>query len=130
MPKRHVPPDLYLNRELGQLEFNRRVLALAEDRTIPALERLRFEPYRREQMQITIDLMRAIRERLHPLRQQTPAKLPRLPNPHGNAGEITEVRRRIRRLRRTTVSKRSWSWLPRPGSLGQIDNLRVARLLA
>jgi len=42
MPKRHVPPDLYLNRELGQLEFNRRVLALAEDRTIPALERLRF----------------------------------------------------------------------------------------
>jgi polyphosphate kinase len=33
---------LYLNRELGQLEFNRRVLALAEDRGIPALERLRF----------------------------------------------------------------------------------------
>jgi polyphosphate kinase len=42
MVKRHVAPELYLNRELGQLEFNRRVLALAEDRNIPALERLRF----------------------------------------------------------------------------------------
>ncbi|MCE9642566.1 MAG: polyphosphate kinase 1 [Betaproteobacteria bacterium] len=42
MAKQHVPPELYLNRELGQLEFNRRVLALAEDRNIPALERLRF----------------------------------------------------------------------------------------
>jgi len=42
MAKRHVAPELYLNRELGQLEFNRRVLALAEDRRIPALERLRF----------------------------------------------------------------------------------------
>jgi polyphosphate kinase len=42
MAKRHVPPELYLNRELGQLEFNRRVLALAENRGIPALERLRF----------------------------------------------------------------------------------------
>ena len=42
MAKRHVASELYLNRELGQLEFNRRVLALAADRTIPALERLRF----------------------------------------------------------------------------------------
>ena len=42
MAKQHVPPELYLNRELGQLEFNRRVLALAEDRSVPALERLRF----------------------------------------------------------------------------------------
>src|SRR5258705_9490051 len=42
MPKRYVAPELYLNRELGQLEFNRRVLALAERQSIPALERLRF----------------------------------------------------------------------------------------
>src|SRR5258705_12087795 len=42
MPKRYVAPELYLNRELGPLESNRRVLALAEDRRIPALERLRF----------------------------------------------------------------------------------------
>jgi polyphosphate kinase len=35
-------PQLYLNRELAQLEFNRRVLAQAEDPEIPLLERLRF----------------------------------------------------------------------------------------
>ena len=32
----------YLNRELSQLAFNRRVLAQAEDRHIPLLERLRY----------------------------------------------------------------------------------------
>jgi len=35
-------PELYLNRELGQLAFNRRVLAQAENRSTPLLERLRY----------------------------------------------------------------------------------------
>ena len=35
-------PELYVNRELGQLAFNRRVLAQAENRATPILERLRF----------------------------------------------------------------------------------------
>ena len=34
--------SLYLNRELGQLAFNQRVLALAADAACPVLERLRF----------------------------------------------------------------------------------------
>ena len=35
-------PSLYLNRELSQLEFNFRVLAQAQDPSVPLLERLRF----------------------------------------------------------------------------------------
>jgi len=35
-------PQQFLNRELGQLEFNNRVLAQAEDKTIPLLERLKY----------------------------------------------------------------------------------------
>lgn len=34
--------DIYLNRELSQLAFNRRVLSQAEDSSIPLLERLRY----------------------------------------------------------------------------------------
>ena len=34
--------DHFLNRELQALEFNRRVLAQAEDKTVPLLERLKF----------------------------------------------------------------------------------------
>ncbi|MBU1424614.1 MAG: polyphosphate kinase 1 [Gammaproteobacteria bacterium] len=36
------PAQNFLNRELGLLEFNRRVLAQAEDATVPLLERLRY----------------------------------------------------------------------------------------
>lgn len=35
-------PEHYINRELSILEFNRRVLALAEDESAPILERLKF----------------------------------------------------------------------------------------
>ena len=40
--KRDLPAAHYLNRELGLLEFNRRVLAQAADEGVPLLERLRF----------------------------------------------------------------------------------------
>ncbi len=40
--KRSPPHAHFLNRELGILEFNRRVLAQAEDETVPLLERLTF----------------------------------------------------------------------------------------
>jgi polyphosphate kinase len=39
--QRHTP-EQFLNRELQALEFNRRVLAQAEDRAVPLLERLKF----------------------------------------------------------------------------------------
>jgi len=35
-------PELYINRELSLVEFNQRVLALAEQESIPLLERLQF----------------------------------------------------------------------------------------
>ena len=35
-------PELYVNRELSLLEFNRRVLELSKDQSVPVLERLRF----------------------------------------------------------------------------------------
>ena len=41
MAKKFVPQH-FLNRELGQLEFNHRVLAQAEDASIPLLERLKY----------------------------------------------------------------------------------------
>jgi polyphosphate kinase len=35
-------PENFINRELGQLEFNRRVLALADNADVPLLERLKY----------------------------------------------------------------------------------------
>jgi polyphosphate kinase len=42
MVKKNLTPSHFLNRELGLLEFNRRVLAQAADDSVPLLERLRF----------------------------------------------------------------------------------------
>ena len=42
MVKKNLTPTHFLNRELGLLEFNRRVLAQAADDAVPLLDRLRF----------------------------------------------------------------------------------------
>src|SRR5690348_18054520 len=39
---RLADPELYLNRELSWLDFNDRVLQLAEDESLPLIERLKF----------------------------------------------------------------------------------------
>ena len=41
-PPDHLPDDRFLNRELSWLDFNARVLALAEDEATPLLERAKF----------------------------------------------------------------------------------------
>src|SRR5260221_13379330 len=41
-PRKAPLPAQFLNRELGFLAFNRRVLAQAADESVPPLERLRF----------------------------------------------------------------------------------------
>jgi polyphosphate kinase len=41
-PATDLPEDRYLNRELSWLDFNARVLALAEDTSQPLLERVKF----------------------------------------------------------------------------------------
>ena len=38
----HLPPDRYLDRERSWIQFNERVLELAEDESIPLLERVRY----------------------------------------------------------------------------------------
>ena len=42
MPSPKLNPEYFVNRELGILAFNRRVLAQAEDDRVPLLERLKF----------------------------------------------------------------------------------------
>jgi polyphosphate kinase len=42
LPSTKVNPEYFVNRELGILAFNRRVLAQAEDDRVPLLERLKF----------------------------------------------------------------------------------------
>jgi polyphosphate kinase len=42
LPSIKLAPEYFLNRELGILAFNQRVLALAENERIPLLERLKF----------------------------------------------------------------------------------------
>ena len=41
-PTSELPDDRYVNRELSWLDFNARVLALAEDTSVPLLERAKF----------------------------------------------------------------------------------------
>lgn len=42
LPLPALTPETYFNRELAWIEFNRRVLAMAQDESVPLLERIKF----------------------------------------------------------------------------------------
>ncbi len=74
--KRDLPTAQYLNRELGILAFNRRVLAQAADDTVPLLERLRFLTI------VSSNLDEFFEIRVAGLKEQIKLKLPE-PGPDG-----------------------------------------------
>ena len=74
--KRDLPTAQYLNRELGILAFNRRVLAQAADDAVPLLERLRFLTI------VSSNLDEFFEIRVAGLKEQIELKLPE-PGPDG-----------------------------------------------
>jgi polyphosphate kinase len=74
--KRDLPTAQYLNRELGILAFNRRVLAQAADDAVPLLERLRFLTI------VSSNLDEFFEIRVAGLKEQIQLKLPE-PGPDG-----------------------------------------------
>ena len=71
MNKPRELPELYLNRELGQLAFNRRVLAQAENRATPAARAAALPVHRQQQSRRVLrdPRLRAARPRSRPARR-------------------------------------------------------------
>jgi polyphosphate kinase len=86
-----APEAPYLNRELSWLEFNERVLRLAEDRSTPLLERARFLAI------FAGNLDEFYEVRVAGLRRQEAAGLSMMRSPDGmSAGEqLAEISRRV-----------------------------------
>jgi polyphosphate kinase len=91
--RRTILPAQFLNRELGMLAFNRRVLAQAADDTVPLLERLRFITI------VSSNLDEFFEIRVARLKEQIKLGLPE-PGPDGRApAEVLDaVRREARAL--------------------------------
>src|SRR5260370_42087376 len=82
MNRRIPTPAQFVTRELGQLAFNRRVLAQAADEAVPLLERLRFITI------VSSNLDEFFEIRVAGLKEQIKLGLPE-PGPDGNApGEV------------------------------------------
>ena len=109
----HIPSsrlnrsDLYFNRELSSLEFNRRVLEEALDPEVPLLERVQFLSI------FNGNLDEFFMVRVSGLRQQLSAGVPAAP-PDGMtpAGQLAEIRERLLPL--LDLSTRCWSELLHP----------------
>jgi polyphosphate kinase len=85
-----APESRFLNRELSWLEFNARVLHLAEDETLPLLERLKFLAI------FSTNLDEFFQIRVSGLREQVEAGVvgPRTPEGMSPAEQLREIRER------------------------------------
>ena len=96
MNRRTALPAQFLNRELGLLAFNRRVLAQAADDSVPLLERLRFITI------VSSNLDEFFEIRVAGLKEQIKLGLPE-PGPDGRAP--TEVFEAVSPAPRRTTSR-------------------------
>jgi len=86
-------PDRFLNRELSWLDFNARVLALAEDPSVPLLERAKFLAI------FSQNLDEFFQVRVAGLKDQVAAGLGALtPDGRTPAGQLVDVRERVEAL--------------------------------
>ena len=82
--------DRYLNRELSWLDFNARVLALASDRTVPLLERVKFCAI------FSSNLDEFFQVRVAALKDQVAAEIGGLsPDGRTAAGQLMEIASRV-----------------------------------
>jgi polyphosphate kinase len=106
-------PAYYINRELSWLEFNARVLAEAENETVPLLERLKFHSI------VTSNLDEFFMVRVAGLKQQLTGEVDELPADGMTVLEqLTQLSHRAHELCDRQLMGLSTQVLPKLGELG------------